>query len=113
GGGKVRVVGENRRGAKGVSGTQVVARAAPDGNTLLMTSNPFPSSVGLFANLPYDPMRSFAPIIDVGAGALALCVNPAVPAKNAAELIAYAKSREEELNYGSAGIGGPHHLAMD
>jgi tripartite-type tricarboxylate transporter receptor subunit TctC len=107
------VVVENKPGATGVIGTQLVARAAPDGTTLLMTSNPFTSSVSLFANLPYDPIRSFAPIIDVGAGALALCVNPAVPAKTAAELIAYAKSREEELNYGSPGIGGPHHLAME
>ena len=109
----VPVVVENKPGATGVIGTQIVARTAPDGNTLLMTSNPFTSSVGLLASVPYDPIRSFAPIIDVGAGALALCVNPAVPAKNAAELIAYAKSREEELNYGSPGIGGPHHLAME
>ncbi len=107
------VVVENKPGATGVIGTQLVARAAPDGHTLLMTSNPFTSSVSLFANLPYDPIKSFAPIIDVGAGALALCVNPAVPAKTAAEFIAYAKSREEELNYGSPGIGGPHHLAME
>src|SRR5262249_2077081 len=68
----VPVVVENKPGATGVIGTQVVARAAPDGNTLLMTSNPFTSSVGLFASVPYDPIKSFAPIIDVGAGALAL-----------------------------------------
>jgi tripartite-type tricarboxylate transporter receptor subunit TctC len=107
------VIVENKPGATGVIGTQLVARAAPDGHTLLMTSNPFTSNVSLFANLPYDPIKSFAPIIDVGGGALALCVNPAVPATNAGELIAYAKSREEELNYGSPGIGGPHHLAME
>jgi tripartite-type tricarboxylate transporter receptor subunit TctC len=107
------VIVENKPGATGVIGTQLVARAAPDGYTLLMTSNPFTSSVSLFSNLPYDPIRSFAPIIDVGGGALALCVNPAVPARNAGELIAYAKSREDELNYGSPGIGGPHHLAME
>lgn len=107
------VIVENKPGATGVTGTQLVARAAPDGYTLLMTSNPFTSNVSLFASVPYDPIKSFAPIIDVGAGALALCVNSAVPARNAAELIAYAKSREEELNYGSPGIGGPHHLAME
>jgi tripartite-type tricarboxylate transporter receptor subunit TctC len=110
---KEPVIVENKPGATGVIGTQLVARAAPDGYTLLMTSNPFTSGVSLFANLPYDPIKSFAPIIDVGAGALALCVNPAVPATNASELVAYARSREEELNYGSPGIGGPHHLAME
>jgi tripartite-type tricarboxylate transporter receptor subunit TctC len=107
------VIVENKPGATGAIGAQFVARATPDGYTLLMTSNPFTSAVSLFANLQYDPIRSFAPIIDVGAGALALCVNPAVPATNAAEFIAFAKSNEDELNYGSPGIGGPHHLAME
>ena len=110
---KEAVVVENKPGATGNIGTQIVARAAPDGYTLLMTSNPFTSNVSLFANLPYDPIRSFAPIIDVGAGALALCVHPSVPARTVQEFIAYAKSQEEELNYGSPGIGGPHHLAME
>ena len=73
------VIVENRPGATGVIGTQLVARAAPDGHTVLMTSNPFTSSVSLLASLPYDPIRSFAPIIDVGAGALALCVTLLVP----------------------------------
>jgi tripartite-type tricarboxylate transporter receptor subunit TctC len=110
---KEPVIVENKAGATGTIGTQLVARAAPDGYTLLMTSNPFTSNVSLFSNLSYDPIKSFAPIIDVGAGALALCVHPSVPARNAEEFIAYAKSQEEELNYGSPGIGGPHHLAME
>jgi tripartite-type tricarboxylate transporter receptor subunit TctC len=107
------VIVENKPGATGNIGAQFVARAAPDGYTLLMTSNPFTSNVSLFARVPYDPIRSFAPIIDVGAGALALCVHPSVPANDVAEFIAFAKSQEEELNYGSPGIGGPHHLAME
>jgi tripartite-type tricarboxylate transporter receptor subunit TctC len=78
-----------------------------------MTSNPFTSNVSLFSNLPYDPIRSFMPILEVGAGALALCVHPAIPANTVAEFIAYVKSRPGELNYGSPGIGGPHHLAME
>ncbi len=110
---KEPVIVENKPGATGAIGTQLVARAAPDGYTLLMTSNPFTSGVSLFANLPYDPIKSFTPIIDVGAGALALCVNPEVPATNAAQFVAYAKAQPEALNYGSPGIGGPHHLAME
>ncbi len=110
---KEPVIVENKPGATGAIGTQFVARAAPDGYTLLMTSNPFTSGVSLFNNLPYDPLKSFEPVIEVGAGAIALCVNPAVPAKSAAEFIAYAKAQPEALNYGSPGIGGPHHLAME
>jgi tripartite-type tricarboxylate transporter receptor subunit TctC len=107
------VVVDNKPGATGNIGTQFVARAAPDGHTVLMSSNPFTSNVSLFSNLPYDPIKSFVPIIDVGAGALALCVHPSVPATNVAEFIAFVKSRQSELNYGSPGIGGPHHLAME
>jgi tripartite-type tricarboxylate transporter receptor subunit TctC len=107
------VIVDNKPGATGNIGTQFVSRAAPDGHTLLMTSNPFTSNVSLFNNLPYDPIRSFVPIIDVGAGSLALCVHPSIPATNVKEFIAYATSRPSELNYGSPGIGGPHHLAME
>jgi tripartite-type tricarboxylate transporter receptor subunit TctC len=107
------VVIDNKPGATGNIGTQVVARAAPDGHTLLMTSNPFTMNVSLFSHLPYDPIKSFAPIIDVGAGALALCVHPSVPVANVREFIDYAKQHRGELNYGSPGVGGPHHLAME
>src|SRR5205085_9693077 len=79
---KQPVVVDNKPSATGNIGTQFVARAAPDGHTVLMTSNPFNSNVSLFSNLPYDPIKSFLPIIDVGAGALALCVHPSVPATN-------------------------------
>jgi tripartite-type tricarboxylate transporter receptor subunit TctC len=107
------VVIDNKAGATGNIGTQIVARAAPDGHTLLMTSNPFTANVSLFNNLPYDPIKSFVPIIGLGTGALALCVHPSVPANNVKEFIAYARLHEGELNYGSPGIGGPHHLAME
>lgn len=107
------VVIDNRPGATGNIGTQMAARAMPDGHTLLMTSNPFTTNVSLFSHLPYDPIKSFAPIIDVGAGALALCVHPAVPATNVKEFIDYAKLHQGALNYGSPGVGGPHHLAME
>jgi tripartite-type tricarboxylate transporter receptor subunit TctC len=107
------VVIDDKPGATGNIGTQMAARATPDGHTLLMTSNPFTSNVSLFSHLPYDPVKSFAPIIDVGAGALALCVHPSLPAANVREFIDYAKLHRGELNYGSPGVGGPHHLAME
>jgi len=107
------IVIDNKAGATGNIGTQIAARAAPDGHTLLMTSNPFTANVSLFSNLPYDPIKSFAPIIGLGAGALALCVHPSVPANNMKEFIAYVRLHQGELNYGSPGIGGPHHLAME
>jgi len=107
------VVIDNKPGATGNIGTQVVARAAPDGHTLLMTSNPFTMNVSLFSHLPYDPLKSFAPIINVGAGALVLCVHPSVPVADVREFIDYAKLHRGELNYGSPGVGGPHHLAME
>jgi tripartite-type tricarboxylate transporter receptor subunit TctC len=110
---KQTVVVDDKPGATGNIGAQMVARALPDGHTLLMTSNPFTINVNLFSNVPYDPIRSFAPIIDVGAGALALCVHPSVPATNLQEFVTYVRSHQGELNYGSPGVGGPHHLAME
>jgi tripartite-type tricarboxylate transporter receptor subunit TctC len=107
------VVIDDKPGATGNIGTQVAARAVPDGHTLLMTSNPFTTNASLFSHLPYDPIKSFAPIIDVGAGALALCVYPALPVKDVKEFISYVKERPGELNYSSPGVGGPHHLAME
>jgi tripartite-type tricarboxylate transporter receptor subunit TctC len=107
------VVIDNKPGATGNIGTQAAVRAAPDGHTLLMTSNPFTTNVSLFSHLPYDPIRSFTPIIDVGAGALALCVHPSLPVTDVKEFVAYVKQHPGELNYGSPGVGGPHHLAME
>jgi tripartite-type tricarboxylate transporter receptor subunit TctC len=107
------IVIDDKPGATGNIGTQIVARAAPDGHTLLMTSNPFTTNVSLFSNASYDPIKSFAPIIGLGSGALALCVHPSVPAYNVKEFVAYARLHQGELNYGSPGIGGPHHLAME
>jgi len=107
------VVIDDKPGATGNIGTQTAARAAPDGHTLLMTSNPFTTNASLFAHLPYDPLKSFAPIIDVGAGALALCVHRSLPVKDANAFVAYVKQHPGELNYGSPGVGGPHHLVME
>src|SRR5215470_8375866 len=70
------VVIDNKPGASGTIGAQVVARATPDGNTVMMTTNPFTANVSLLKNVPYDPIKSFTPIIQVGVGALALAVHP-------------------------------------
>jgi tripartite-type tricarboxylate transporter receptor subunit TctC len=107
------VVIDNKPGASGNIGTQLAARAAPDGHTLLMTTSPFAINASLFKALPYDPMTSFDPVILVGTGALALTVHPSLPVKTTKEFIAYAKERPGELNYGSPGPGTPHHMAME
>jgi tripartite-type tricarboxylate transporter receptor subunit TctC len=107
------VVVDNKPGASGNIGTQIVARAAPDGHTLLMTSNPFTANISLLKDVPYDPVKSFAPIVMPGYGVLALAVHPSLPATTTKEFIDYAKARPGEIDYGSPGIGTPHHLAME
>jgi len=107
------VVVDNKPGASGNIGTQVVARAAPDGLTLLMTSNPFTANISLLKDVPYDPVKSFAPIVAPGYGVLALAVHPSLPATSMKEFIDYAKAHPNEIDYGSPGIGTPHHLAME
>jgi tripartite-type tricarboxylate transporter receptor subunit TctC len=107
------VVVENKPGASGNIGTQIVARAAPDGHTLLMTSNPFTANISLLKDVPYDPIKSFVPIIEPGYGTLALAVHPSLPVTSVKEFIDYAKARPNQIDYGSPGIGTPHHLAME
>ncbi len=107
------VVVDNKPGASGNIGTQFAARAAPDGNTLLMTTSPFAINASLFKTLPYDPVKSFDPVVLVASGTLALTVHPSLPVKTTQEFIAYVKARPGELNYGSPGPGTPHHMAME
>jgi tripartite-type tricarboxylate transporter receptor subunit TctC len=107
------VVIENKPGASGNIAAQFVARATPDGHTLLMTANPFTANLSLFKSIPYDPVKSFTPIIKVAAGVLALAVHPSVPAQSTKEFIAYLKTQPGQLNYSSPGVGVPHHLAME
>lgn len=107
------VVVENKSGASGNIGTQFASRAAPDGHTLLMTVNSYVINAGYFKTLPYDPVKSFAPIGEVATGSFALVVNPSVPVKTAKEFIAYAKASPGKLNYASPGLVTPHHVAME
>jgi tripartite-type tricarboxylate transporter receptor subunit TctC len=105
------VVVENRAGASGNIGTQAVARAAPDGRTLLMQVNTFVMSPPMFRQAPYDPVAQFAPIIHLTNGDLVLVVNPDVDAADLAAFVALARGRV--LDYASPGVGTPQHLAME
>jgi tripartite-type tricarboxylate transporter receptor subunit TctC len=107
------VVVENKPGASGNIGTQFVARATPDGHTLLITANPFTANISLFKSVPYDPVKSFMPVIEVATGTLALALHPSVPANSIKEFIEYLNGRPGQINYSSPGVGTPHHLAME
>jgi tripartite-type tricarboxylate transporter receptor subunit TctC len=108
------VVVDNKGGAAGQIGADLVAKAKPDGYTILMGNigtqaiNP-----SLYPKLPYDPDKAFAPISLVAELPLALMVNPAVPARTAAEFIALARSQPGRLSYSSSGAGGAPHLAAE
>jgi len=103
---------ENRAGAGGNIGAEYVARATPDGQTLLFgTSGPLAINASLYRKINYDPAKSFAPVIQVGHLPNILVVNPTVPAKNVKELIAYAKANPGKLSYASSGNGASSHLA--
>jgi tripartite-type tricarboxylate transporter receptor subunit TctC len=100
------VVIDNRSGANGTIGSSLVARAAPDGYTLLAaTAGTHVTAVHLLKNLPYDPVKDFTPIVAAVEPATCLAVNSALPVNTVEELIAYAKARPDELSYGSSGVG--------
>jgi len=105
------VVVDNRPGASGTVGSDLVAKARPDGYTILMTLTSHTTTPSMYARLPYDAIRDFAPITMVTSAPLILVVNPAVPARNVQELIALAKSKPGQLNFTAAAIGSGGHLA--
>jgi tripartite-type tricarboxylate transporter receptor subunit TctC len=105
------VVVDNRAGGSTVIGTDIVAKAPPDGHTLLVTPAPFTIVPSLSAKLPYDPQKDFEPVTLINTTPLVVVVHPGVPAKSIRELIALAKSKPGALNYGSSGSGGSNHLA--
>jgi tripartite-type tricarboxylate transporter receptor subunit TctC len=104
---------ENRSGSGGVIGSEIAARAAPDGYTLLMAYGSHVVNPTLYPKLPYDTIRDFSPITQVAVQPLLVNVHPALPARSIKELIALAKARPGELNYGSAGAGSGGHLATE
>jgi tripartite-type tricarboxylate transporter receptor subunit TctC len=107
------VIIDNKPGASGNIGAQAVASAAPDGHTLLMSGSPLTQNAGLFKSLPYDPIKSFSPIIYTSDVNIALVVHPSIPVTSAKELVDYLKARPGLLNYSSPGHGTPHHLSME
>ncbi len=106
------VVVENRAGASGNIGSQAVARAAPDGRTLMMQVNTFVMNPSLFRDVPYDPIGAFAPIAMLTRGDLVLVVHPGVAAANARDFAELARARPGAIDYASPGIGTPQHLGM-
>ena len=108
------IVIDNRGGFSGIVGYDIVAKARPDGYTLLSTAFPLAVNPSLYKSLPYDTAKDFAPITNYvkGAGYL-LVINPAVPAKSVKELIAVAKSAAAPLRFSSPGIGNGQHLAAE
>jgi tripartite-type tricarboxylate transporter receptor subunit TctC len=108
------VMVENRAGAAGNIGTEMVVKAAPDGYTLLLSSaGPIVINPALYPKLGYDPQRDLTPISFIATAPLVLVVHPAVPAYTVKELIALAKAQPERLSYGSGGSGSPPHLTAE
>ena len=105
------IVVDNRVGANTNIGTEAVAKAAPDGYTLLLTASTLTINPSLYASVPYDALRDFAPITLLASTPLVLVVHPSLPVQTVKELIDHVRERPGQLNYGSAGNGSTLHLA--
>jgi tripartite-type tricarboxylate transporter receptor subunit TctC len=109
-----QVVVDNRAGAAGTIGAASVARADADGYTMLFgVAANLAVAPAVLKSVPYDPVKSFAPVVEVARGPYVLMVNPSVPAKDLAEFVAYARQNPGRLNYGSPGQGSVHHLVNE
>ena len=108
-----QVVVDNRTGAGTMLGSELVARAAPDGYTLLMTPSTLAINPAAYKKVPYDALRDFAPVTQAAVVPNLVMVHPSVPAKNVREMIALAKSRPGQLFYASSGHGTSPHLSME
>jgi tripartite-type tricarboxylate transporter receptor subunit TctC len=106
-----QVVVDNRSGAGGTIGTDVVAKSAPDGHTILISSTTLTTSPNLYRSLPYDVARDLQPITMIAAAPMLVFVHPSVPASNIKEFIAYAKANPGKLNFSSGGNGTVPHFA--
>lgn len=108
------VVVDNRAGGGGLIGNEVVAKAPPDGYTLLLgAAGPLVVAPHLYPNVPYDPLKDLVPVAHIASTPFVLTVNPSVAANSVAELISFAKANPGKLSYGSSGTGGAPHLASE
>lgn len=106
------VIVENRAGAGGTIGTALVAKAQPDGHTLILAAASHTINGSLHAKLPYDPIRDFSGVAHIGTVEYVLMINPRIPAKTVREFVDYAKAHPGKLNYSTAGSGTATHLSM-
>ena len=109
----VSVIVDNRGGANGTIGAAVVAKAPPDGQTVIVVPSGFAVNPSIYKTLPFDALRDFAPVSQLAASPLVLVVHPSFPPRSVKELIAFLKARPDEINYGSSGNGSPPHLATE
>ena len=107
------VVIDNRPGAGTLIATEIVARAGPDGHTLLMATPPLAVAPALFQKVPFDISRDFAAVTNIAATSNVLVVHPSMPAQTVKELVVLAKANPRKYTFGSSGIGGASHLAME
>ncbi len=105
------VVIDNRPGASGMIGTEIVTRAEPDGHTLLGHTSSYPATASVRAKLPFDPARAIVPVATFAKAPMMLAIHPSVPAKSIKELVALAKKNPGKLNYSSSGAGGNNHFS--
>src|SRR6186713_1034272 len=107
------VVIDNRPGASGNLGAELVARSAPDGYTVMVSGNPLVTSPHLYRNTPFKPLADFAPISLAAWGTLMLVANPGTRITSLSDLVSQAKASPGKITYSSPGIGTPHHMSME
>ncbi len=105
------VVVDNRPGASGMIGTEIAAKADPDGHVLLGHTSSYPATAAVRLKLPFDPAKSIVPVATIARAPMLLAIHPSVPAKSVKELVALAKKNPGKLNYGSSGAGGNNHFS--
>jgi tripartite-type tricarboxylate transporter receptor subunit TctC len=105
------VIVDNRPGASGMIGTEIAAKAEPDGQTLLGHTSSYPATAAVREKLPFDPARAIVPVAMIARAPMLLVIHPSVPAKSVQELVALAKKNPGKLNYSSSGAGGNNHFS--